>query len=132
MHIPCTKNCKKHLLVAKVGSWYPLPFNIKLSKKSVEVKPRMDSRPAGKRSPTLWHNGNNIVFSPTAATENPCRQAELFFFSTNGTLQGKKSLICQLLKWRFSHKNSRRHHTKTKLYFPKHSRLLMTDSPKQQ
>ena len=80
MHIPCTKNCKKHLLVAKVSSWYPLPFNIKLSKKSVEVKPRMDSRPAGKRSPTLWHNGNNIVFSPTAATENPCRQAELFFF----------------------------------------------------
>ena len=105
-HVP--RIVKKNSLVAKVGKTF---------QKSVEVKPRMDSRPAGKRTPTWWHNGNDIVFSPNSSHRKSLQAGRIVFFSTNGTLQGKKSLICQLLKWRFSHKNSRHHiHNKTELY----------------
>ena len=100
-HVP---RIVKNSLVAKVGKTF---------QKSVEVKPRMDSRPAGKRTPTWWHNGNDIVFSPNSSRRKSLQAGRIVFFSTNGTLQGKKSLICQLLKWRFSHKNASRHHTYT-------------------
>ena len=71
MHVPCTKDSKKNSLVAKVGKTF---------QKSVEVKPRMDSRPAGKRTPTWWHNGNDIVFSPNSSHRKSLQAGRIVFF----------------------------------------------------